>query len=142
MARKASNKTKTTTPRRRNKKQTNISSITNLEAARDQAKRNHLLAEGTTEKYDGYVARGKEFLEELVKSMQEDLKANHNLTEVERATQTQELEHLSQAFNPIPNSQSARALELFITEKCFAQGRGMPTGSGIHAGFKKYWDKK
>ena len=142
MTRKASNKTTTTTPRRRNKKPTKISSVSNLEAARDQAKRNHLLAEGTTEKYDGYVARGKEFLEELVRSMQDDLKANCNITEVERTAQTQELKHLSQAFNPTPNSQSARALELFITEKCFAQGRGMATGSGIHAGFKKYWDRK
>ena len=141
MARKPSNNTTKTTTRKRNRKPTRISNVTTLEATRDQAKRDHLLAEGTTEKYDGYVARGKEFLEELVKSMQGDLEANSNLIEAERALQAQDLERLSQAFNPTPNSQSARALELFITEKCFAQGRGMPTGSGIHAGFKKYWDR-
>lgn len=142
MARKATNNTSKTTSRARTKKPIKISNVATLEATRDQAKRSHLLAPKTTQKYDEYVARGREFLQELVKSIEDDIKTTRNLTKAERTIQLQDLQRLSQAFDPTPNSQSARALELFMTEKCFAQGRGMATASGIHAGFKKYWDRK
>ena len=121
------------------KKPTDINS---LEATRDQAKEDHRLAKQTTKNYNRYVARGKDFLKQLVTSMQERLKANTTLPKKERSYQSSELQELANAFDAIPNTQSVRALELYITQKCFTEGCGGNTASGIHAGFKRYWDKK
>ena len=116
--------------------------INTLEATRDQAKEDHRLAKQTTKNYNRYVARGKDFLKQLVTSMQERLKTNTTLPEKEHSYQSSELQELANAFDVIPNTQSVRALELYITQKCFTEGCGGNTASGIHAGFKRYWDKK
>ena len=116
--------------------------INSLEATRDQAKEDHRLAKQTTKNYNRYVARGKDFLKQLVTSIQERLKADATLPEDEHPYSSSELQELAGAFDVIPNTQSVRALELYITQKCFTEGCGGNTASGIHAGFKRYWDKK
>ena len=113
-----------------------------LEAARDKAKEDHRLAKKTTKNYNRYVARGKDFLRELVRSMEDRLKAITTLSAEERTSQHSDLQILSKAFDETPNTQSVRALELYITQKCFTEGCGGNTASGIHAGFKNFWNKK
>ncbi|KAK7696317.1 hypothetical protein QCA50_000971 [Cerrena zonata] len=143
MVKKTSSNVKAPTkqPQRKKPPVKSASSIGALEAARDKGKRDHLLSQRTVEGYNRYVLRGKEFLEVLVASKKAELEAEKSNSEEDRMKQYEELQELSKAFDPSPNTQSVRALELFITEKCFAQGCGGNTASGIHAGFKKLWDK-
>ena len=114
--------------------------VNTLEATRDQAKEDHRLAKQTTKNYNRYVARGKDFVKELVKAMEGRLKAT--LSKEEHASQSSEIEEMAKAFDETPNNQSVRALELYITQKCFTEGCGGNTASGIHAGFKNFWNKK
>lgn len=118
-----------------------VSNIGALEAARDKGKQDHLLSQRTVEGYNRYVLRGKEFLEALIASKKAELETERSLSDEDRTKQHEELQELSKAFDPSPNTQSVRALELYITEKCFSQGCGGNTASGIHDGFKKLWDK-
>ena len=130
-----------TSTKRKEKTPNEPTNIRTLEATRDKAKEDHRLAKQTRKNYNRYVARGRDFLEDLIASMKTQLQANRTMSRGERSRQDQEIHDLSQAFDSTPNVQSVRALELFITEKCFREGCGGNTASGIHAGFKSYWDK-
>jgi hypothetical protein len=45
------------------------------------------------------------------------------------------------AFEGEPNGCSGKALELYITQKCFVENRGRSTGEVAYSAMKKYWEE-
>lgn len=89
----------------------------------------------TRKSYDSYLARGKDFLEDLVAERREEEK-KHGITR--DGIDTTEL---AQAFDESgPNRLSPVALELFLTQKCLTEDKGMSTAEGIRGAFADYWD--
>jgi len=89
--------------------------------------------EKTKKAYEGYVKNGKAFLATLVEKRRAEDKTEDEI---------QETNGIEKAFNTDkPNKQSAIALELFLTQKCLNEGKGMSTATGIHGAFARYWDK-
>jgi hypothetical protein len=82
--------------------------------------------------YDTYVKNGKAFLQELIQKRQaEDQMISDDI----------DTDGLEEAFNGNqPNRYSADALELFLTHKCFNEGRGSSTADGIQGAWASYWD--
>ncbi|KAK7684329.1 hypothetical protein QCA50_012653 [Cerrena zonata] len=83
-----------------------VSNIGALEAARDKGKQDHLLSQRTVEGYNRYVLRGKEFLKALIASKKAELETERSLSDEDRIKQHEELQELSKAFDPSPNTQS------------------------------------
>ncbi|KAJ7934594.1 hypothetical protein B0H13DRAFT_2227265 [Mycena leptocephala] len=88
-----------------------------------EARATYTNAKKTTEAYEGYLSRGKEFLEYWVRPQ------DHIDTDL-----------LAKAFFKPPNKYSATALEMFITQKCLVEKLKKSTAEGIHGAFAKYWD--
>lgn len=79
-------------------------------------------------KTNGHVARGMAFLKAVVKERQE----NGEEMMCGLGIPTDELE---KAFDKPPNRYSVMALEMFLVQKCFTDGLGESTATGIHGGF-------
>ena len=82
--------------------------------------------------YRGYIRRGKAFLTAQI--------VERKLHGEEICSQGIPTLELAKAFDNPPNQYSAKALELFIVQKCFADGLGKSTAEGIHGAFARYWD--
>ncbi|KAJ7873996.1 hypothetical protein B0H14DRAFT_3556286 [Mycena olivaceomarginata] len=82
-------------------------------------------AERTRNAYDGYLARGRVILADIVS---------------ERRKKGIDTNLLEKAFDKPPDKYSAVALELYLTQKCIVEGLGRSTAEGIHGAFSKYWD--
>lgn len=118
-------------------------SITELDHMKQESKKQHGSSVKTVANYQGYVTRGKQWLEDIVKGSQ-----NQNIFDCPRGTPESgdkgkwkwtkyDLVH---AFDPEPTRASPWALASFLTFKCFQENRGASTADGVHAAFKKYWD--
>lgn len=84
----------------------------------------------TRKTYDGYIQRGKKFLEDVI--------AQHRAKDGTNQIETNEL---AKAFNDDkPNKYSAIALELFLTPKCLTEDNGISTAEGIRGAFSDYWE--
>jgi hypothetical protein len=106
--------------------------LQDLHALRNQKVDQHITREKTDTNYNSYIKRGKQFLKDLVTDRHEQ-----GVTSAQ-GVPTKELE---QAFTGLPSKWSYYALNLFITQKCFAENCQQSTADGIHAAFCRYWDE-
>jgi HPt (histidine-containing phosphotransfer) domain-containing protein len=82
--------------------------------------------------YEGQVTHGKEFLASCIAERREK-----GMDSDSDGIKTNLLE---KAFDCPPNEHSVDALELFLAQKCFKDGRGYSTAEAIHTAFVDYWD--
>ncbi|RDB17550.1 hypothetical protein Hypma_001160 [Hypsizygus marmoreus] len=87
----------------------------------------------TRKSYNGYLARGFKFLQNLVDARRE---AGNG----EIGDDGVDTDLLEKAFGNPPNKYSLMALEAFMTQKCFHEGKGEATANGIQSAFADYWD--
>lgn len=85
----------------------------------------------TRDNYARYVARGRDFLADLVKERRKDSAGDDDGVDTDL---------LEKAFDNPPNKYSVLALEWFLTQKCFTEGLGKSTGAGIQGAFADLWD--
>jgi hypothetical protein len=138
MARNSAKKTqaasiKITPATRKKKSQSAISSLKTLQKVRNEKVNEFSTVKNTDNAYNGHVARGMAFLKAVVKERQE----NGEEMMCGLGIPTDELE---KAFDKPPNRYSVMALEMFLVQKCFTDGLGESTATGIHGGFAAYWD--
>ena len=106
--------------------------IQNLREIKTANKKEYGQPKKTRKTYELYVKNGKAFLSELIAKQRAD---THLVTD---NIITDELE---KAFDgDKPNRYSADVLELFLTHKCFNEGRGESTADGIQGAWAAYWD--
>jgi len=119
--------------RRATKKDTpkKATSLPNLRDIKDACLEEYGKSKNTKRAYKGHLARGKQFLQDMVAERRADGADKDNI----------DTNILAKAFDNPPNKYSAMALELFITQKCFSEGCGKSTCEGIHATFAAYWDE-
>ncbi|KAJ7858328.1 hypothetical protein B0H13DRAFT_2571611, partial [Mycena leptocephala] len=112
------------------KKQTAASNA-DLGKSTREARVTYTNAKKTTEAYEGYLSRGREFLQCRKDEARESWvhPQDHIDTDL-----------LAKAFSKPPNKYSATALEMFITQKCLVEKLKKSTAEGIHGAFAKYWD--
>ncbi|KAJ7665394.1 hypothetical protein DFH06DRAFT_1390895 [Mycena polygramma] len=107
-----------------------------LEQSTREARAKYTNAQRTTAAYAGYLARGSDFLAEVV--------AERRKKELEDpkwvCPQNIDTDILAEAFSKPPNEHSAAALEMFITQKCIVEMLGKSTAEGIHGAYAKFWD--
>ena len=82
--------------------------------------------------YRRCIRRGKAFLAAQIEE--------RKLHSKEICSQGVLTSELAKAFDNPPNQYSTKALELFIVQKCFADGLNKSTTEGIHGVFEKYQD--
>lgn len=127
----------------------NLSKLKELTASNTKQ---YLHSNNTTEKYDGYVKRGKEFLASFVASednAEVSWKAQHTQglsgdgKDEIRVDETilQSDPKFHHAFDGAPIKATPQALTMFLAWKCFEQDNGKSTADGIHAAFIAYYDQ-
>ena len=124
-------------------------SLEDIAKGREEIIRRHIYAEATRSNYDGHVSRGQDFLQKICKLHQNgnDLEALRgkdaiNGSDSNIAGSPTHDPLFRHAFDETPNEFSPEALEMFLTQKCFNEGKGKSTAEGIYAAFKKYWDQR
>jgi hypothetical protein len=115
-----------------------------IHEAKEAGKKKHQNASNTTEKYDGHVKCGREWLFGHFKSKDLDAQATQ-AGDVDTSIGGKEesvYDDLAfrQAFESQPNQHSDKALALYLSYKCFHQNLGQSTAEGSHAAFKKLWE--
>lgn len=113
----------------------NVGTIDELQAAGDESRSQWMLASKTKESYEGYVRRGKEWLAKIVEASQ-----SSDLVEEDGEGNPVDLTMFALSFEKPPNRYSARALHLYLIEKCVRQGFGVNTCDSIYSAFKKMWE--
>jgi hypothetical protein len=108
------------------------SSLKTLQRVRKEKVKEFTTVKNTDNAYNGYVARGMEFLKDVVK---ERLENGEDSESMEIPT-----DKLAKAFDKPPNKYSTVALEMYLVQKCFTEGLGTSTADGIHGAFAAYWD--
>ena len=119
------------------------SSLATLRKLASDKKRQYLHSNNTTEKYNGYVARGKEWLASFSEEEQEaeskwksaSLQGLSSEGEDEIAENKMEDPEFSHAFDGPPGKCTPQAITMFLAWKCFSQDNGQSTADGIHAAF-------
>ena len=106
-------------------------SLKKLSEVRNASLKQFGKSEKTIQAYAGHLNRGMKWLKELVAGAWEDGIVMYEGFHVDE---------LETAFGKPPNKASAKALELFLTEKCHDKKRSKSTGEGIHGAFARYWD--
>ncbi|KAF8797576.1 hypothetical protein BYT27DRAFT_7228935 [Phlegmacium glaucopus] len=124
-------KEKTASPARK-KSHSAISTLKTLQKVRNAKCVEFSTVKNTDSAYNGHIARGMQFLREIVKERRENGERACSL-----GIPTDELERV---FDKPPNQYSAMALEMFLVQKCFTDGLGSSTSDGIHGAFASYWD--
>jgi hypothetical protein len=125
------------------KKSAGPSSISTLQKLAAAKKKQYLHSDNTTGKYNGYVARGKEWLASFSEAEQEaesKWKAGlrHGIFaegEDEINKNTMGDPNFCNAFDGPPVECTPQAITMFLAWKCFAQDNGQSTADGIHAAF-------
>ena len=107
-------------------------SLATLQKVRTAHVNEYTKVKNTENGYRGYIRRGKAFLAAQIEE--------RKLHGEEICSQGILTSELAKAFDNPPNQYSAKALELFIVQKCFADGLGKSTAEGIHGAFVRYWD--
>ena len=103
-----------------------------LKEASAQNRQSYCKSDRTRKAYTGHVARGKEFLARLV--------AERRAKDEGVAVDGINTDLLEKAFDNPPNNYSVEALEMFLSWKCFTDGKGHSTAEAIQAAFADYWD--
>ena len=119
-------------PTCKKKSQSATSSLITLQKVQNEKVEEFSTVKNTNNAYNGYVARGVQFLKEVVKERREN---REELCDVGIPT-----DELEKAFDKPPNKYSATALEMYLVQKCFTDGLGTSTADGIHGAFAAYWD--
>jgi hypothetical protein len=151
---KSTSKKSTETRAKRGASKTSIgpqSSLSTLKKLAHTKKKQYLHSENTTEKYDGYVKRGKEFLQSFFEE-ESEAEANwkaaadkelsgdgeEEIDEDENLLRDPEFRN---AFNGPPVKSTPQAIAMFLAWKCFEQNNGKSTADGIHAAFIAEYDQ-
>ncbi|KIY49033.1 hypothetical protein FISHEDRAFT_26204, partial [Fistulina hepatica ATCC 64428] len=103
-----------------------------LKDAVKAAEEEHGQAKRTKAAYDGYIARGRKFLADLVASRRR-----------EHVTDGMDTNLLERAFDDTPNRLSSDALTMFITDNCLTpSGKQLQhsTAESCQAAFVKLWE--
>ncbi|KAJ6579194.1 hypothetical protein DFH09DRAFT_913466 [Mycena vulgaris] len=124
-----------TAPKKTGRKKAPTAKLDDLEKTKAKARSDFSQAPKTKEAYDGYLARGKGFLADVVAQRRAKLKEEPSWV----CPQGIDTDILEKAFDH-PNKHSVFALELFLTQKCIVEGLGKSTCEGIHGAFAKHWD--
>lgn len=114
---------------------TKIKSAPTIEAVRQAQAASHAQyarPKRTKEAYVGYLDRGMKFLESLV--------AERRCGVGDVASDGIDTDRLEKAFDNPPNEYSVQAVEWYLVEKCFSEGRGKSTAAGIQGSFTDLWD--
>ena len=101
----------------------------------NESKKKHGKAKNTTDNYDGNVRRGKEFIAEFVKDLDETV-----TEDVDVDGEYSMDPNLHRAFDGPPIECTPTALAMFIAQKCFTEECGKSTAVAIHAAFLRYYD--
>ncbi len=124
------------------KQKARSSTIAELAQTKESSKKKHGSAMNTNSTYDGYIRRGKQWLAELVKDFEQEDELEHPRgCPAGLEGMKWNIGDLIQAFDTRPNRASPWALASYIACKCFVENLGESTGDGIHAAFKRYWDR-
>jgi len=107
-----------------------------LQKSGDEFVKKYMVVKAIKKAYQGYIRRGKVFLQQLVSKRRE--MQGHMCEDKEVDLPADELEV---AFDNPPNKYSATVVEMFITQKCVKESRKGQTAEGIHAAWCEYWDK-
>lgn len=121
---------------KRSGKPKTLSGTTRLETLREIQESNvqkYNKVKNTDSAYTGYLKRAREFLNAQVED-----RVKRGVTLCEAGIVTADL---AKAFDMPPNKYSAMAIEMYMSHKCFEEGRGKRTAEGIHAAFCRYWDE-
>jgi hypothetical protein len=109
-------------------------SFEDLQNARNAGKKDFLMAKGTTSKYNSSVTAARSFLKVVCDGKKAGVSLDVAGMDVDKSL-------YASALNDTPNKYSSDALEMFITQKCFAEGCKESTATGTHAAFAKLWDQ-
>jgi|ERR1700675_3746487 len=112
-------------------------SISELRTAKELGKKQYKNAKRTDVAYEGYIKRGKVFLDSLVASCR---LAAGSTTDC-LLWDDLDVEELGQALDNPPNRYSAFVVESWIVQKCLTEDLGESTADGIHAAFIRYWNE-
>lgn len=107
-------------------------SLEELRSTRTAVVQQYHKAPKTLKAYEGHIKRGRAFLIEVVKQKvngERDLEPGIDVKELERA------------FDQPPNQLSAKALELFLVQKCIVEKCSASYAEGIKAAFLDYWKR-
>lgn len=129
---------------------------TDYSAVRDvaaQGLKKHRKAKKTTDAYDGYIRRGKEFLhtfsveESKAESCWKDREeSGGNLATEDEDTmpsgdETRMHPQFREAFDGQPLECTPLAIAMFMADKCLTHECGKSTASAIHAAFLRYYNQ-
>ncbi|KAJ7938789.1 hypothetical protein B0H13DRAFT_1851373 [Mycena leptocephala] len=123
-------------PKGRKRKKQTAASNADLGKSTQEARATYTNAKKTTEAYEGYLSRGRDFLELCVAQRRKD-EARESWVHPQDHIDT---DLLAKVFSKPPNKYSTTALEMFITQKCLVEKLKKSTAEGIHGAFAKYWD--
>jgi hypothetical protein len=118
-------------------------SLSTLRKLATTKKKQYLHSDNTTGKYDGYIARAKEWLAAFSKEEHEaeskwKAAPGQGLSaEGEEEFEGSEMEdpEFCHAFEGPPVQGTPQAIAMFLAWKCFSQDNGQGTADGIHAAF-------
>jgi len=109
-------------------------SFEDLQNVRNAGKKDFLMAKGTTSKYNSSVTAARSFLKVVCDGKKAGVSLDAVGMDIDKSL-------YASALNDMPNRYSSDALEMFITQKCFAEGCKESTATGTHAAFAKLWDQ-
>lgn len=143
----------TRSPRVRTKKSAEPKpSLSKLKELATAKTKQFLHSENTTEAYDGYVKRGKEFLAMFVEE-EGNAEANWKARPGQGLSGDGEEEiqkdqnslrsdpEFCRAFDGHPVKSTPQAIVMFLAWKCFEHDNGQSTADGIHAAFLAEYDQ-
>jgi hypothetical protein len=136
MAPTSNKKAKGTKPAGKKKAKNPTAALESLQKNTQAARAKYTNAERTRNAYDGYLARGRVILADIVSERRKKVSEDPKWV----CPQGIDTSLLEKAFDKPPNKYSAVALELYLTQKCIVEGLGKSTAEGIHSAFSKYWD--
>lgn len=126
------------------------SSLHHLQTLAAAKTKKYLKSGNTTEAYQGYIKRGKEFLasffneeheaEGIWKAGLEQGLSGDGESEIDGKTMLDD-EEFRDAFEGCPSNSTPQAIAMFLAFKCFEQGNGKSTADGIHAAFITEYDQ-
>ena len=109
--------------------------LAELQAAAEANQAANMLAKSTRDNYDGYIKRGREWLESVVA-----MSRGTDLVMMDTDGTPVDLDEFGRAFDKPPNCYSGLALHLFLVDKCVNEGRGIGTCENTYSAFKNLWE--
>lgn len=119
-----------------------VASLQQLKNLSDEGRKKHLLSERTVNRYDGIMRQGTGFLGAFVTERRRSVEDKDGMLENEIDGEPIDIDLLADAFNETkPNRYSAFVAEMFLTDRCLDQKKGVSTADGINAALLWYWDR-